>query len=156
MTFTRFFGFGALLWILLAILKAVFLKVFNLDSFFLQVLFGFLVFVISMACARRLGFINYLEGALVSVVWTIGIIIFDFFILLPFLGWVVFGKVVLWAGYLLVALSIFLFHKKRHVQIRRELAAHHHGHAADHAGHKSHGDHSLQPHGHQEPGKGHH
>ena len=155
MTFTRFFGFGVLLWVLLLVLKAAFLNLFNLDSFALQVLFGFVVFVVSMACARRLGFINYLEGGLVAVVWTGGVLILDFFVARPILGWVIFSKGILWAGYLLVALSVFLFHKKRHVQIRKELAAHHHGHAAR-GEHKSHGDHHQQPHGHHEPGKGHH
>ncbi len=133
MTFTRFFGFGALLWILLALLKAVFLNILNLDSVLLQMFFGFLVFVISMACARRLGVINYLEGALVTTIWTLGLLFFDFFVLRIILGIFVFSKTVLWLGYGLTAVAIFLFHKKRHIEIRKELAAHHaHAHGGHH------------------------
>jgi len=156
MTFSRFFGLGLLLWVLLSIIKALFLNVLGLDTLPSEVIFGFVVFIVSMACARRLGVINYLEGALVAVMWTIGLLVADFFILRPILGWSVFTKGIFWAGYAVSAAAIFFFHKKRHVQIRKELAAHHHGHGGHHGGeHKDHGDHHQQAHGHQEPGKHH-
>ena len=123
----------------------------NLDTLILQIVYAFFVFVIAMACARRLGVINFLEAMLATIIWVIGLLVGDFLFTQMVLGKEIFQHVVLWAGYVVAAVAIFLFHKKRHIQIRRELAAHHaHSHEVHH---KSHGDHHQQPHGHQEPGK---
>lgn len=151
MTFRRFFGLALVLWLLLAILKAVFLNVLNLDSFAWSVVYGFLVFIISMACARRLGVINYLEAMMVCVVWLIMLFLLDYFVLRLIVGLQVFARGMFWISYLVMLFAVFFFHKKRHVEIRRELAAHHHAH--EHRGPKEHGDHHQQPHGQHGPGK---
>ncbi len=125
MTFTRFFGFGFLLWLLLAVGKALFLNVLNLDSLWLQFLYAVFVFVVAVACTRRLGVINYLEGAMVAILWTVGVLLGDVIFLWAIFRWEIFVHLVSWIGYLLTVIAIFLFHKKRHVQVRKELAEHH-------------------------------
>jgi len=129
MTFTRFFGFWFLLWLLLAVLQAVFLNNFNLDAASAKIIFALAVLVITLACCRRLGVINFLEGAMVAIVWTLGLLLANWIILKHVLNLAVFSHFILWVGYLVVALTIFFGHKKRHIQVRKEMEAHHaHGH----------------------------
>jgi hypothetical protein len=124
MTFSRFFGFGFLLWLLLAVLKAAFLG----SSIPLQVLFGILVFLVTLACSRRLGVINILEGGMAAAVWTVGILIADWLILDHIFHLDIFHQGIVWISYLIVLFGVFFGHKKRHIQIRQELAAHSHHH----------------------------
>lgn len=126
MTFSRFILFGVLLWLLLALVKGLFLQLLTLDSF--PVFIGYLVVtvVIAMACSRRLGVINYLEGAFVACLWMIGVLIADWILLYAVLKLPVFAGLKVWFGYLAVMAGIFFFHKKRHVHIRNQQAHHHH------------------------------
>ncbi len=124
MTFTRFFGFGLLLWLLIGALKAVFLG----TSLPLQIVYLILVLAVTLGCCRRLGVLNILEGGMVSVVWGIGILLADWLIVYNLLGLKIFTQGVFWISYLLVMAAIFFGHKKRHIQIRKELASHHGGH----------------------------
>lgn len=122
---SRFFFLGFLLWLLLAVLKAAFLG----TSVPLQVIFCILVFLAALACCRRLGVLNILEGAMVSIVWTLGILFADWIIFGHFFHLDIFHQGVVWISYLIVLCGVFFGHKKRHVQIRQELAAHsHHSH----------------------------
>lgn len=125
MTFSRFFGYAFLLWLLLAAFKAAFLG----TSVSLQIVYLVLVFVVTLACCRRVGVINILEGAMVASVWTIGILFADWVLVYHGLGLKIFNQGVFWISYLVVLVTIFFGHKKRHIQIRQEMAAHHkHGH----------------------------
>lgn len=126
MSFSKFFLFGILLWLLLSLLKGVFLQMLNVKVLPLQVLFLFSTIIISMACARRLGVINYLEAGLVAFLWTMGILVADFILLYAVLKLPVFGGITQWLSYAAAAAGIFFFHKKRHVHIRKEQHAHHH------------------------------
>ena len=128
MTFSKFIGLGVVLWLLLSVLKAIFLRVFSLDTAVMQVLYCLLVLVIAIACVRRVGVINYLEAMMIAAVWTIFLLLADFIVLQLVLGSEIFRHGILWLGYFIAAMGIFLFHKKRHVHIRRQQAAHHHGH----------------------------
>ena len=112
------------MWVFLAVLKFFVLRVLNFNSVPVTVLYGFFSFVFAMACARRLGVINYLEAGFVAFTWVVGLFLADALILSPLYGPEVFGHKELWWGYALIALTIFFFHKKRHVQIRKEHAAH--------------------------------
>lgn len=126
MSFSKFFLFGILLWLLLSLLKGLFLQALNLQVWPLQVLFIFATIIISMACARRLGVINYLEAGLVAFLWTAGVLIVDLMLLYAVLKLPVFSGITQWLSYGAVATGIFFFHKKRHVHIRHEQHAHHH------------------------------
>ncbi len=125
MTFSRFFGFGFVLWILLALLKGWFLNTLNFSLIYIQFVFLILVFIVSLGCSRRLGVINYLEGASVAVLWTLGVVFGDLIFLRAIFLWPVFSHLSIFVSYLVTGLAIFFFHKKRHIQIRKELAAHH-------------------------------
>ncbi len=139
MTFKKFFGYGFLAWLLTVAIKVLFFKFTGIDTLFAQVLFGFLICLATLACCRRLGVINYLEGLMTAIVWLLLSLLGDFLVIVPIVGYEPYKRWPFWAGYLLFGLTIFFFHKKRHVHVRRELAAHHHAH---HGG--GHGQHSQQ------------
>ncbi len=125
MTSKRLFFLGLILWLILAIVKYFFFLYLDLNSLLVQIIFGFLVVVCTMACARRLGVINYLEACLAGFVWFFIALVLDFLITQRFIGLSLFANWILWAGYALVLVSVLFFHKKRHVAIRKEHAAHH-------------------------------
>ncbi len=125
MTFKRFIFLGFMLWLLLAVLKYGVFRLFDLSSMFNLIVYGFLTFVITLACVRRLGVINILEAAMVAGLWFVGILFADFVVFIQVAGVSMFKSWHLWGGYGVVIIAILFFHKKRHVQIRRELAAHH-------------------------------
>lgn len=109
--------------------KIVFLQMLGLTAVTRTVYFVCLI-VLAIFCGRKLGVINYLEAMLVAGVWTFFSLFFEFFIIVSLYGFSLHKRWEFWVGYLAVALSIFIFHKKRHVVIRKELVAHHahHGH----------------------------
>ncbi len=124
MTFGKFFGLGFLLAILLAALKIFYIQIFNDQSQFIQFGFWFFIILITIACVRRVGVINFLESFLICGFWFVIALFFDFMITSQIAGFDMFKRLDIWLGYVIMVLSIFLFHKKRHIQIRREHAAH--------------------------------
>lgn len=120
MTFVRFLGFGVLSALILSVLKILFFGFLDPLNIVVQYLYWFLTFVVVVACSRRLGFINYLEAVVVLVIWLVIALFFDLLIASQFLGLVLFKNFYILFGYLIMALAIFMFHKKRHVQIRRQ------------------------------------
>ncbi len=124
MTFGRFFGLGFVLAILLAALKIFYIQIFNADTQAVQYGFWFFTIIITIACVRRMGVINFLESFLLCGFWFIMTIFFDFLITSQIVGFNMFSRLDIWVGYAIMTLSIFLFHKKRHIQIRKEHAAH--------------------------------
>jgi hypothetical protein len=125
MTFKKFVFYGLLLWLLLAVTKYIFISYFDTESFLIESSFGFFVVIFSMAMSRRLGVINFLEAMLVAFVWFVMAILLDFLILTHFIDFAFFSKWFIWLSYLLSILAIFFFHKKRHIEIRKEQAHHH-------------------------------
>ncbi len=83
-----------------------------------------LIAAASIAAVRRLGIINYLESVFAAICWWLFALIFDFLITSAFAGLGMFRDIHLWVGYLVMMLAIFLFHKKRHVQLRHEMNYH--------------------------------
>jgi hypothetical protein len=129
MTLKRFFGFLPLQWIFFAVLKIVFFKYLNWDNSGAQYLtYWVLIIIVAVALARRLGVINYLEAILASAVWFGFDVFFDLLFTSGFIGLGIFSKWQYWVGNLVMSLAVFLFHKKRHVEIRKEMAKLHHGH----------------------------
>jgi hypothetical protein len=126
MTLTKFFGYAILLWILLAVIKVVFIKILSLDTQVLEYVYWFLMGMFSISLARRLGPINFLEAMLVAGFWFFVNLILDFILTSPIVGSLILARWEVWVGYAVMILSIFFFHKKRHVVIRKEQAAQHH------------------------------
>jgi len=128
MTAKKFFLFLILQLLLLLGIKLLFFKAFGITDVFMEYAYWALIAVVVVAMARRLGVMNYLEAIFVAVTWFLANLFFDLIITGALLGYSMFTRWQLWVGYLIMMLSIFVFHKKRHVQIRKEQAAHHHGH----------------------------
>jgi len=124
MTFAKFFGLGFTLAVLAAAAKILFLNVLNPESG--AVLYGFWFFMVlfTVACVRRLGVIQYLEASLVIITWFGIIMVVDLIVVAPVAGIRVFTTLNIWIANLIILASIWLFHKKRHVQIRKEHAKH--------------------------------
>lgn len=126
MTFGKFFGFAFLLWLFLAAVKVFFVKMLGLDGGFTEYAYWFFIAIFSIALSRRLGHINFLEAMLVAGFWFLISLVLDFLVTSPLAGSLILSRWQVWVGYLVMALSIFFFHKKRHVHVREQQAAHHH------------------------------
>ncbi len=123
MTYAKLLGFGGVLIITLLVLKIVLIGLFAWEgSILLPLLFWLLVGALAVAAARRLGVITMLEAVVVICFWLLVQLILDVLIAGPVLGFGIFLDPDLAIGYLVFALSILFFHKKRHVLRRDELA----------------------------------
>ena len=92
-----------------------------------EIIFWLLMAVASVAIVRRLGVINYLEAIFTAVVWTLAGLFVDLIITTNYTGLTIFLSVKYWIGFGVMAVGMFMFHKKRHVHIRHELRAKEHG-----------------------------
>ena len=117
-------------WLILALLKVWLLSgqpVLS-NSGLQMLLFWFLACIVAVAVVRRFGILNFLEVFFLAIVWTIGYSVLDLIFTTPFTGLKLFFRIDYWAAYVLIAAAIVLFHKKRHVAIRKGLhvpSAHH-------------------------------
>jgi hypothetical protein len=118
MTPGKFFIFSLLGVGLSLLVKLVFLTTLNIDNYYVVYLMWGLVGVITIACCRRLGVISYLEAVFVLGAWLIFEAFFDLLIISTITGPSVYGHLHLWISYLVMAVCVFLFHKKRHVEVR--------------------------------------
>lgn len=125
MTPKHFLILGFALAIVLGLIKIVFYNILTGDSQAFYSTEWVLIALAAIAAVRRLGLINYLEAIFSAIVWWLFALIFDFLITSAFVGLGMFRDVHLWVGYLVMALAIFLFHKKRHIQLRHEMKYHH-------------------------------
>jgi len=128
MTLTKFVLLTFLQWLFLLILKLAHFKYawFGSMGGLGDYVFFLLVMVIAAALVRRIGVINFLEAIMLLVLWFVMDALLDLLITAFVLGIGMFSWWQLWAGYALMMLTVFFFHKKRHVHLRHEQA--HHGH----------------------------
>ncbi len=136
--------YSFLQWIILAFVKVWF---FNSQIFSGPLLQSWVFWVITAlvgaAVIRRFGVINYLEVFFILFAWVLGGAFLDLLITGNFTGLSIFTKPEYWISYIFLILSALIFHKKRHIQIRKELQAKHHAHGAGH-----HNDHHVADHTH--------
>ena len=128
MTFKRLFGLSFLLWLMVAAVDFMAFKYLSLDLVVVKLALAVLVIVLATAVARRLGVLNYFEAMLFAIFWLIISFFLDLLIMPTILGFNFFTRWEVWASFGLVMFSAVAFHKKRHVQIRREMAAKHSHH----------------------------
>ena len=128
MSFSKFSGFGLLLALITGGLTVVFSKYIVLAGFGSNYTVWFLTFLAAVACIRRLAVLNFLESFLTAAVWLIFRMLFDVVITAPILGVGMYGKIQVWLSYLIIVLVIIVLHKKRHIAVRKEMHAKHHGH----------------------------
>lgn len=119
MTFQKFVGIGLAATIILGIIKGV-SSYLATDVAIIRYGVWLVEVIVATACIRRLGTINYLESFMVMILWGIFMLVFDLIVLAVIFNVVIFSTLIYWVGMLLILLSWFLFHSKRHVEIRRQ------------------------------------
>ncbi len=129
MTLKNLFLYSFLQWLFFILLKVAFLNYEILsNSGWQNILFWLLAAAVAAAFSRRFGILNYLEAIFLIIVWSLGNLLLDLLVLTAYTGTGVFLKMEFWVSYAMFALSIFLFHKKRHIHVRKLLHHSHHGH----------------------------
>lgn len=119
MTPEKFLTFTAVSLVLTTAVKVFFISALNIESLYIVYTMWALLALISIACVRRVGVINYIESVLVLVIWIFSGMFLDLLILYSLEGPDIYRHLYLWGTYLVIGLTVFLFHKKRHVEIRR-------------------------------------
>jgi hypothetical protein len=139
MTSKKLFSYFFAQYVILALLKLWF---FNYTIFsnagFQEIVFWIIVVITGAALVRRFGVINFFESFFIIFVWLVGDLLLDLLVTSRFTVTSIFATREYWTAVLLLALSVFLFHKKRHIQVRHELHAKAHAAAHPHEHHKPH------------------
>ena len=86
------------------------------------ILFAALV-IETIAVVRRMGTLNYFESIFLVVVWFIVSLLVDLVITTMLTGRDVYTTLYFWLTYLVILLAVFLFHKKLHIEARKERSA---------------------------------
>lgn len=129
MTFTKLIGFGILLAVVMSAVKVFFYQSFNWDdSTVVHYVFWLIAASFSVALIRRLGVITFLEAIVVCSLWIFFQLIVDLAVTASITGYRIFISPAFLIGYLIVIVAMFVFHKKRHVHIRKEMRAKGGGH----------------------------
>jgi len=122
MTIGKLFYLSFLQWLLLTIIKIAYFKDFLFTGGIANVLYWLFTAIVAIAIVRRLGVMNFLEAIFVLIFWFLMDLFLDLVITAIFTGISIFREWQLWFGYLILVLVVFAFHKKRHIQIRKEHA----------------------------------
>lgn len=128
MTRKKFFAIFLLQLIFLTVLKAVFFRNYDYQDFYAQFFYGGITVIVAAALMRRFGYINLLEAIFVCAFWLLGDMAFDGLVTSHLVNVEIFTTTALWSGYICMILSGFIFHKKRHIYVRHQLAAKHKHH----------------------------
>ncbi len=129
MTLKKLFVYSVLQWVILALLKIWFFNSQIFSNYGLQELvFWAAVAAVAAAIVRRLGVLNFLEAFFLIIAWFLGDLLFDLLATSIYTGLSIFYNPAYWLGYAALAVAIIFFHKKRHIQVRKELHAKHYGH----------------------------
>ncbi len=128
MNLSRFFLITFFQWAFLLAMRFFYFDGYFGQGSFAFYLYFFLVAFVSLVLVRRFGVISYFEAIFVCIFWLGFDLFLDLIITSGILGTRIFLAWELWVGYLVMVAVVFLLHKKRHIHIRKELHAHHHGH----------------------------
>lgn len=124
MTYAKLLGYGFLLALGLACMEAVFYTLAVWETTIVShALFSVLVVLFTTIAVRQLGYITVLEALVVLVVWLIFHVLLDVLVAGPLAGYGVLVDPNIAVGYVLFAVAIILFHSKRHVARRKQLAS---------------------------------
>jgi hypothetical protein len=104
--------------VLTTLAKLFFIRALNIDNVYIVYLFWLVIALISIACSRRLGVISYIEATLVLALWLILTLFLDLLITAAVAGIDIYRHPYLWVSHGVMVITIFLFHKKRHVEVR--------------------------------------
>lgn len=124
MTATKLLWYGILLAVGMAPVKIFFYR--NLDwesSGAVHYIYWLFIAFFSVALVRRLGHISFLESFIVIGLWTFFMLLLDLMFTAQVLDYRIFINIPFVLGYFIMIVACFMFHKKRHVKIRHEMAA---------------------------------
>jgi hypothetical protein len=119
MTFRQVLGLGLVNAALQGIVTSL-ASILNQGWWLVWVLIIGLHIAIATACIRRLGVINYLEAFFIGSFWFIGMLLFDLVVLTVIFKISTFNQLLYWVSTIIILLTFFQAHKKRHVDIRRQ------------------------------------
>ncbi len=105
--------------VLFVLTKVIFINYLDIDNLVVKILFFVVLIMITTAVIRRMGVINYLECFFTAIVWLIIMILVDMAVTSVLIGREMYHHVYFWLSYLAVVLSVILFHKALHVEVRR-------------------------------------
>jgi hypothetical protein len=118
----KFYAYVLLQWLIFFVLKIWF---FNYQIFsnpgVQSVVYWAIVAAVAAALVRRLGVINFLESFYTIFLWVVVGGFLDLIITSKFTGLGIFEQKDFLVGFGVLAASVFLFHKKRHLHIRHAL-----------------------------------
>ncbi len=118
MTPGKFLLLTAIAVVLTILAKLFFFTALNIGNIYIVYLFWLVIALISIACSRRLGVISYIEATLVLALWLVLTLFLDLLITAAVAGIDIYRHAYLWVSYGVMVITIFLFHKKRHVEVR--------------------------------------
>jgi hypothetical protein len=128
MTITRFLFITLLEWAAMLALKFFYFRdALGSEAVGYYIYFLLAAFV-TLVLVRRLGTISYLEAIFICALWLVLFVFLDLLITSAFLGTDIFKEWQLWVGYFAMLFVVFFMHKKRHIQVRKDIHARHHGH----------------------------
>ena len=133
MTAKKFLLFLILQWVIFTFVKV---WLFNTQVFASATLqnwfFWAIIAFVSVIFVRRFGIISYFECIFLLIMWVVVDLFLDLLITSSYTGLGIFKVSEYWFGYLAMILAVMIFHKKRHIAVRKELHAKHHGHGGHH------------------------
>ena len=119
MTIARLLGITTIGILMLSVIKAAAVMFLNLDNIYIVYFWWLIIILATTAWCRRLGILNFFEAILVIVIWLFSSLFVDLIVLSLTVGQGIYRQWELWLTYPIMVIAIFLFHKKRHIDIRR-------------------------------------
>lgn len=108
--------------ILFVVTKVFFINSLNMESWGIISAMYIVLAIITIAVSRRMGTLNYFEGIFLSLVWLGVSLLTDLVITTSLTGRDVYGTIYFWLTYLVISIVVFVFHKKLHVEARKEIS----------------------------------
>lgn len=123
MTFAKLImgTFAAML--LLTAIKIFFIRFLNIDSQIMVYLMWLFLAVATIAIVRRLGVLNYLEAFFVTAILLITTAFTDVVTIGAMTDYDVYRQAYFLLTYVVLIVSVIVFHKKAHVHIRKAFKA---------------------------------
>ena len=107
--------------VLFVLAKTFFISFLNIETLVARIGLWVILAIIAIAVVRRMGVLNYLEAFLITIVWLVVSLLTDLVITTTLTGREVYTTWYFWISYLVVILAIIIFHKKSHVEVRKQF-----------------------------------
>ena len=105
--------------VLFVLIKIFFIGSLDMDNGLIMAAYYAALVLVTIAVVRRMGILNYVESIFLVGVWFFTILIVDYVITASFIGWDIYKIWTYWLSLLVILLSVMIFHKALHVQVRR-------------------------------------